>query len=214
MISLEKITINNLIKNLLQEDLPEFYELRNTIENFTPWHTKESAFDHTLLVLEELEKLFQQASAEILDYLDQKLNGGYKRKQLLYIATVLHDIGKPETLTTEGEKAYCPGHEEKGTEKAKTILSRFYLSQEEKTHILNIIRYHGVFSVESTEKDPKLRFEDLKKQHPSIFLDLVLLEIADTLGCQVNSEGKQEQEWMISFYQEQISHFFNNVNPI
>jgi len=207
MLKINDITIKRLKSGDLKLDLPEFYELNNTIENNPPWHAHENVFDHTLSVLMQLENQLKRKDNRLQEYLSQKLGYNYTIGELLWLAGVFHDIAKPETTKVDGEKITCPGHEEEGAEKADRIIKeKFDLSDKERERIISIIKLHGVFSV-AYEENPRERFIQLRSEYGDILRDLMLLEIADTKGCYVTEEGKLEQKKMIDFYEEQIESF-------
>jgi hypothetical protein len=64
--------------------IPEFYELKNVVEN-NDWHHKENVFDHTLSVLDSLGKTLRNLNKETGQFLDKKIDGS-TRKYLLKIA--------------------------------------------------------------------------------------------------------------------------------
>jgi membrane carboxypeptidase/penicillin-binding protein PbpC len=125
--------------------------------------------------------------------------------------TLHHDIAKPETLTRD-ERGYtqCPGHEEKGAIKAQRILDRFDLSNEEKKHILQMIQVHGVFCYTQHQKNPEEDYAVLQKSYPSMYLDMLLFELADTKALKVSQDGKNLQNEMISFYERKIEEYFTH----
>ncbi len=206
MLKISDIPIEKLKTSQLKEQLPEFYALRKCVENFHPWHTNESVYDHTLSALGELEEIFQVQNKNLQSYLFSLVNRCSK-KDLLYLATVLHDIGKPETLIKVGEETRCPNHEIFSAIKSEGILKRFDISPNEKKRILKIIRSHGFFCV-SSHKNPERTYQSLRKDYENIFLDMLLLELADTRALHISEErGKKQQQWMTEFYQKQINEF-------
>ena len=208
MLRIEDLTLENLKSGNLRIDLPEFYELQNCIENFPPWHFNESVYDHVISVLTELEKIFHRKNKSLESYFLEKPSQDYTRRQLLYLATVFHDIGKPETLVVERDKRYCPGHEQIGTEKSRKILSRFNLLQAEKNRVLQIIELHGDFCVTSHGKAAIQDYIKLKQKYPHIFLDLIVFELADTKALHVSEEGRSKKQFMVDFYEFRINNFF------
>ena len=209
MLRIEDLTLENLKSGNLKRDLPEFYELQGCIENFAPWHFNESVYDHTISVLEELEKIFQRDDSRLINYFQVRPHESYTKRQLLYLSTVFHDIGKPETLVVEDDKRYCPGHEQIGAEKLKVILERFDILRKEKERILQIVGLHGDFCVTNHEKTTTEDYARLKRKYPEIFLDLIVFELADTKGLHVSEEGRAKQNFMIEFYEFQIREFLS-----
>lgn len=74
------------------------------------WHGEGSVLAHTKLVCEALEKLpaFQSAEAET--------------RQILYLAALLHDIGKIRTTRLEDGRWISPGHSRVSAEMARQLL--------------------------------------------------------------------------------------------
>ena len=141
MLKISAIDIKKLKQNQFQEEIPEFFELRNFVEK-NDWHNNVSVFDHTLAVLEELGKLLKRVDNRTKSYLNQKI-GNYTRKDLLFLGTLFHDISKSDTFARMHNSTSCPKHEERGGEKVKSILNRFDLSEREKSIVSKIVRYHG-----------------------------------------------------------------------
>ena len=56
MIAVSAISTSGLRDGQFQNDLPEFYELKSSIEN-NSWHTKDATFTHVLSVLENFEDI-------------------------------------------------------------------------------------------------------------------------------------------------------------
>jgi len=141
-IKLSEITIKKIKNRELEEFIPELYKLEDIVEN-NPWHNKESVFDHTMSVLSNLEKIIKNSKKGTKQALN-KIIEKHSRKDLLKVATLLHDIGKKETIADLGGGARsCPGHEKKGAQKAKKILKRLNLPSKELKIITDIVRNHG-----------------------------------------------------------------------
>ena len=200
------VTIENLASGNLAYLLPEFYELKNSIENSRDgWHQNEPVFDHTLLVLKALEKIFEENKNLELT-LNKKVDS-HTKKELLEIATALHDVGKKEAMVQENGFTKCPGHENIGVEKSKIILRRFNLSEKETQIILDIIANHSVFHYllmpdnQNFSKD----LQDLRdKFSKSIYPELIALSYADTINSKLKIIGPEEFKNRIDFYQEEI----------
>ena len=58
MFDLKQINSENIKNGLLEKDVPELYELKNVFGN-NNWHY-ETTFDHTVNVLKEFEKFFEE----------------------------------------------------------------------------------------------------------------------------------------------------------
>lgn len=199
------LDVQDLRSGKLAELLPEFYELKNSVENSKDgWHQQEPVFDHTLSVLEALEKIFadnKNLEAEFNERIDN-----YTRKELLKIATTFHDIGKKEAMTKEGGFTKCAGHEQIGVERTKTILKRFNLSKKETQIVLDIIANHSVFHylLMPGNKNFDEDLQDLKKRFGgTIYPELIALSYADTVNSKLKIVDPEEFKNRIDFYREE-----------
>lgn len=206
---MDKITlpldINAIKSGELINLLPEFYELKNSIENSEDrWHQDESVFDHALSVMGALEKIISEHKG-LEKTLDQKIDT-HNRKTLMEIAAMFHDIGKKETMTKEEEFTKCIGHEKIGVEKTKKILERFDLSEKEAEIILDIIANHSVFHHLLNNDNPNFQndLESLRNKFgESIYPELILLSYADTINSKLKDANRKEFDYRINFYKKE-----------
>jgi len=196
------LNIDKIRKGKFVEQIPELYELREVIEN-NDWHNNTSVFNHTLTTLEKLEGLLGNIKSVISDYLNQKITN-YNRKELLFLATIFHDIAKKETFLKKNGETACLNHEEKSAIKAKKILSRFDLSKEEKDLVVKIIKYHNVIHLIFKSSPDKFNKEmdRAKKKYSNTFWEIILLSMADTLGLQPNKNKIDDFNFRINFYKK------------
>jgi len=208
MLKVSDIDIEKLRSDRLQKELPEFFKLKRFVENDNYWHNNDSVFDHTLRVLEELEKLLKTTNNKINFYLNQKVDN-YTRKDLLFLGALFHDIGKSDSFVKSGDFTSCLKHEELGSEKVKPILDRFDLSDREKNIVIKIIKYHGKLSDIARPGSDSLEeeYEKFKSEYSSIFVELILLTMADTLGSQLKNNRPEEFNFRINFYKKIIKDF-------
>lgn len=206
-IKLSEITIEKIKNKDFKNFIPEFYELEKVIEN-NPWHNNDNVLNHTISVLVGLEQVFEKLNNRIKVYLDKKIDT-HSRKELLFLATLFHDIGKKETYIREKNIAKCPGHEEVGAVKLKTIIPRFDLSEIEKTFIIEIVRNHGIIHeiLDYPEENPEKKTEEFKEKYPDIFLEIILLSIADTLGSQLKENNLEEFNFRVDFLNKIINNY-------
>ncbi|MBN2570658.1 MAG: HD domain-containing protein [Ignavibacteriales bacterium] len=116
-------TMNEL--NVLSAYLPEFKDM---VGFFQPgvYHCY-SADEHTLIAIHNLEKL------ENIKLIIGDLFSSIKDKDILYLAVLLHDIGKPINLT---------GHEIIGAEIASSICEKLGYDEEEIELVKFLVRNH------------------------------------------------------------------------
>lgn len=205
-LNISDITIDRLKRGELQKELPEFFELKNFVEK-NPWHDN-SVFDHTLGVLEELEKLLKSLNGKADSYINQKIDS-HTRRELLVLSTLFHDIAKSDTLVDEEGSTFCPKHEEIGSEKVVPILDKFGLSNQEKEIIVRIVRYHDEPHTLANPKNIKSnkKFDEFKSKYPDIFLELILLGMADTIGCQLKDNNPDEFKLRTNYYKNIIDNY-------
>jgi len=204
MIKVSDITIKKLKAGYLQSELPEFFELKNCVEN-NSWHNDDPVFNHTLSVLEELEKLLNTVNNKINSYLNQTIDS-YSKRDLLFLATLFHDIAKTDTFAEENNVTSCPQHEEIGSKKVRKILDRFDLSEQEKVIVVNLVKYHGeIHPILSSKNDNlKEQLADFETKHHDIFTELILLGMSDTSGSQLKENNIDEYNFRIDYYRRII----------
>jgi UTP:GlnB (protein PII) uridylyltransferase len=199
------LTVQDLKSGKFTKLLPEFYDSKNSVENSKDmWHQQESVFDHTLSVMEALEKIFSD-NKNIESLFDKKIDN-YTRKELLMIASAFHDIGKKEAMVKEGEFTRCTGHEKIGVEKAGAVLNRFDLSEKETLIILDIIANHSVFHylLNPANQNFEKELKDLREKFSgSIYAELIILSYADTVNSKLRTAGPDEFKYRIDFYKKE-----------
>lgn len=119
---------------------------------------------------------------------------------------LFEDIAKSDTLIKDGDLTLCPNHEKAGSEKVKIILNRFDLSEKEKEIIVMTIKYHGevhaILDLKNDKIDEKYKKFELGRQN--IFIELILLAMADTLGSQLKDNNPDNFKLRMDFYKRII----------
>jgi len=189
---------------LLVAVLPEVIALKGVTQS--PPH-RTDVFTHTLQVLEALEGLFAwlwpdagyvplagdaARAADFLSpwrdalrlHLSQLTSGDRVRATLLKLAALLHDVGKPETLSQdETDRIRFLGHEQKGTAIAARALWRLRFSGEEVALVRTTVAHHlrplHLSKAEAVTPRSVYRFF----RHARVAgVDVTLLGLADCLG--------------------------------
>ncbi len=205
LLSIRDLHFLDLNNGAFENKLPEFYGLKNCVEHMPPWHFYESVFDHSISVVGSLLEIFNRENKQLRTYLGKNPFDHYTKKDLLFLMTAFHDIAKPDTVITD-ENGYtsCPEHERKGAIKAQSILDRFDLVREESECITAMIGLHGIFCYTQHRENPERDYNNLRRLHPSIYLDMLLFELADTKALHVADEGRILQQEMVDFYERKI----------
>lgn len=141
--------------HLLDKILPEVVQLE-TCEQSAIHHPEGNAFTHTLMVVDQLKN----------------------ESPLLQLAALLHDIGKPATTEVINGRIMHKGHEKVGAEMADEIMRRLKFSNEEREHVVALVRDHmKVHVVKNMKKSTIKRL--LSASHAD---DLIRLGRADVFG--------------------------------
>lgn len=142
---------------LLGALIPEFNDLIGFIQPGV-YHAY-TADEHTLIAIENIEKLFREKNdlAKIFHSLEEK--------DLLFIAILLHDIGKPVDVA---------GHEIIGAEMAVSIMTRFGFTYEKIELVKFLVRHH--LTMEQTALRRDLNDPYILNDFVSIFPDAKALE--------------------------------------
>jgi poly(A) polymerase len=189
-----------VIKNMEEEFgllsciIPEIEEMKKSGQN--KYH-QESAWEHSLQVLDELEKLMDNKRYSKL--LDEK------SKVLLKISALLHDIGKIETRSIRDGEIHYYGHDIKGAEMLGLILKKLRFKRSEISFIRKLVKYHmrpmNLYIAERLTEKGKYRFF----QQAGIMVPFVLIHsLADKTAAMKANERLAE----IAGYQDFIGHLF------
>lgn len=140
---------------LMAEVLPEVAALKGCEQNPTH-HPEGDVWEHTVIVMEQLAE----------------------EHALLKLAAMLHDIGKVPCFKIEDGKIKSHGHDKVGAEMADTIMRRLKFSNEEREHVVALVRDHmKVHEVKKMKKSTTKKL--LSASHAD---DLIKLGKADAFG--------------------------------
>jgi len=79
----------------------------------------------------------------ITQHLTPLVGDGYDRRALLFLAALLHDVGKPSTLTYyEDGTVHYFDHEKIGAQRAREILGRLRFSRQVSDWVTFVVRWH------------------------------------------------------------------------
>jgi len=206
------ISSARLLKGDCIQLVPEIYSLKSIVES-NPWHLNQSVFDHTTLALQGMEKILkldflkEDSRKKIIKHLGRKV-GSHSRKQLLIVTTIVHDIGKRDTLIKDSSGlTRCPAHEIIGSVMATNFSSRFELDQKATKLVAKIINYHGfisdILALAINKKNQTKCFRLFKQAVGNIYIELLLLMYADMLGSHLKKlnlkEFKARERLIIEF---------------
>ncbi|HEX4109045.1 MAG TPA: HD domain-containing protein [Solirubrobacteraceae bacterium] len=147
---------------------------------------------HTLEVLAEARALGEDPGARLgADHapavralLDEPLADGLTRGGALRFGALLHDVAKPLTRAVRDDgRVIFPGHDERGTELSREILTRLRSSERLRSHVAALTRQHlrlG-FLVHERPLSARAEFAYLRACGP-VAADVTLLSVADRLA--------------------------------
>lgn len=189
-------------------ELPEFYKLKNCIEN-NSGHNNDSVFNHSINSVKEYNKFLKNNKNSNLDrYFNQKIDE-YTRRELLFVSILFHDIAKPETIVMNNGITSCLNHEELGSKKVKDNSKIFKLSKLEEKIVMNTIKYHALIhkliKVDSDTIDKDIKY--FSEKYFFIFLELVVVALVDIRGSQLKENNFQKFYIKDSYYNRIINEF-------
>ncbi|OGM20310.1 hypothetical protein A2714_04665, partial [Candidatus Woesebacteria bacterium RIFCSPHIGHO2_01_FULL_38_9] len=159
-------------------------------------------------ILPELEKTFgvEQASPgrhHIYDVgthslLALKYVAERNTDPIVRFATLIHDIGKPQTYKKlENGTITFYNHEVIGARTAKNIADRLRFSKKEKDKLWRLVRYHQ-FTVDERQTDSAVR-RFLRKVGQDLITEMLDLRIGDRLGG-----GARETSWRLEEFKRRL----------
>jgi len=118
---------------------------------------------------------------------------------LVRFASLLHDIGKPDTVETQedGNVTFYQ-HDIVGGEQARKIAKRFNLSKKQTDKLYRLIRWH-MFTVSEHQTDSAIR-RFIKNAGMENIEDMMALRVGDRLG----GGTQTETSWRMEKFQERI----------
>lgn len=152
---------------LMKFIIPEVYEMIGC-EQPKQWHPEGDVFVHTMLMLDELGR------------------EGAQVNEILALATLLHDIGKPATRSIDDDgRIRFSGHDKAGADCARHILNRLKYSNNVISGVTHIIERHMQFM-----NVTKMRKSRLRKFAGSEYIwDEIELHRVDCLSSNGNLEN-------------------------
>lgn len=157
----------------LQEDVPP-----------NPHHHLK-LIDHSIETVKQLEHLIKDEPEWVQQHLNQDFIPTISRFAFLKLATLLHDLGKPQTweIDSESGRHRFIKHDEIGAKMAQKMLKKLKYSNNQIKYIAKLIKHHiypsHLLQSESTEKAILRMFRRLESET----IDIILLAKADRLSA-------------------------------
>ena len=158
------------------------------------------------IILPELEKCFevQQKSPkrhhlyDVGTHLVMSLKNCPSNDPIVRLATLLHDVGKPDTyrVTADGVITFY-NHEIISTSIVRKIADRLHLSKKDRERLTLLVRFHQ-FSVDERQTDSALR-RFIRNIGPENIVDILHLRTGDRLGG-----GARETSWRLELFKKRL----------
>ncbi len=117
---------------------------------------------------------------------------------IVRLATLLHDIGKPQTYKKlESGTITFYNHEVVGARMVKNIAERLRLSRKDSDKLWKLVRYHQ-FTVNENQSDSALR-RFIRNVTPDYVNDMLDLRVGDRLGG-----GATETSWRLEEFKKRL----------
>jgi putative nucleotidyltransferase with HDIG domain len=149
-------------------------------------------WEHSVRAVEGADALLARAAdlasldEALPEHLDEPLSDGLRRREVLKLAALLHDVAKPETRTVEGGRVRFFGHDVIGAERVAAIAARWRLSGRVSTTLARLVRHHlrPMHLAQAGEITRRARhrfFRDLEEDARDLLL-LALVDAAAVTG--------------------------------
>jgi len=197
---------------VLEVILPEIEIMRNVRQG--PYHHLD-VWKHTLETLRQLEMLFFElkGNQEIQDYLNETISSEHKRRALLKLGCLLHDIGKPKAMRHKKGKTTFYGHERIGLDITQNLAGRLRLSNDELNSLSKMVFWHlrPGYLADNAEVSPRAKFRYFRDSAQEA-ISILLLSLADqraTKGPLTTKKSRLQHERIVFSL---MREYFRNKN--
>lgn len=185
---------------VLEIILPEIEIMRGV--NQGPYHHLD-VWQHTLETIRQLEILIKELknNQDIQDYLNRIISPGRRRRSLIKLGALLHDIGKPKARRRKDGKIIFHGHERVALEIVEGVSRRLRLSNDELDILKKMVFWHlrPGYLADNEKVTPRAIFRYFRDTH-SEAVSVLLLSLADqrsTKGPLTTKESRVRHEKVV-----------------
>ncbi|MFT4048799.1 MAG: HD domain-containing protein [Solirubrobacterales bacterium] len=181
---------------LMEIVLPELKRLQGMEQ--TVYHHKD-VYEHTLEVLENViafedagYAVFTDHAPALRELMSEELADELTRAGALRWAALLHDIGKPDTLTRfDEDRIGFPGHDIRGAEIVREICRRLHTSERFSQYVAALTRHHMRLGFQIPKRPLSGReiYTYLRKSSP-VEVEVGVLSVADRMA----TRGRKHEE--------------------
>jgi len=176
--TLQKMKNNKFLYEIFAE-----LELQEEVPPNSHHHLK--LIDHSIETINQLEELIFNEPEWVQAHINQDFIPSISRLAFLKLATLLHDLGKPQTweIDPESGRHRFIKHDEIGAQMALKMLKKLKYSNNQIKYITKLIKHHiypsHLLQSEATEKAILRMFRRLEPET----IDIILLAKADRLSA-------------------------------
>lgn len=190
---MDKLRLLNII-------MPELEVMRNVMQG--PYHHLD-VWQHSLETVRQIEGLINELknNQEINNYLKEVISSERKRRALIKLAALLHDIGKPKAMRQENGKTTFYSHERIGRELATNIAQRLKLSNDELESLKKMVFFHlrPGYLADNELITPRAKFRYFRDTANEA-VSILLISLADqraTKGRLTTKESRMRHEKVV-----------------
>ena len=164
--------------NIIDFLFPVMTDVKKVPENS---HHHLPLFYHSIETVAQVQKLYEKAREEVREHLQEN---DFTRLSMLKLSAFLHDIGKPQTWTIEGDRHRFIKHDDVGSKLCIPLLKKLNFSKKQIQYISLMIKNHIYPSqvVSSPEVNEKVYMRFVRKAGDNA-IDMILLAAADRLSA-------------------------------
>jgi len=169
--------------------LPQRAAMQSTAQ---PLPHRFDVWEHSVRAVEGADALLARAAdlarmdEALAEHLNEPLGDGLRRREVLKLAALLHDVAKPETRTVEAGRVRFFGHDVIGADRVAAIAARWRLSGRVSMTLARLVRHHLrpmhlARAGEITRRARHRFFRDLEEDARDLLL-LALVDAAAVTG--------------------------------
>jgi len=186
---------------ILKIIIPEIEIMRGVKQG--PYHHLD-VFKHSLESVRQVELVMQELkrNKDLENYFDEPIAAQRKRRSLIKLGILLHDIGKPGARRRRQGKLIFHGHEKIGKDLTRIIARRLKLSNDEVEALEKMVFWHlrpgYLADNEEISRRAKFRyFRDTQKEAASVLV-ISLADQRSTCGLLTTRKSRIQHEKMVS----------------
>lgn len=189
------VTLDEL--KILKVIFPELEQMRGV--NQGPYHHLD-VWKHTLETLKQLGLLLQEFKnhQDIQAYLNEVISSDRRRRALIKLGALLHDIGKPSSMRRLKGKLIFHGHERLGLEITERISKYLKLSNDEIDSLKKMVLWHlrPGYLADNPEVTARAKFRYFRDTNEEA-VSTLLISLADqrsTRGRLTTKDSRERHE--------------------